>query len=258
MNRRFPRIALLLLAACLALNAAPAALGATATAIYRGEAAAGSGPARRIELQLRSDGSMSWSTDYRNNKAPVVEEGRWNPLTIDEIEFVFPQRSGDPAAPASLRLHKQGDTLRAASDATPESGIRGLELKLVKAASPAARAVPSAGGAGANGLWRWESLVSPREKIIVSQPERYTLDLQPGGKAGVVSDCNRGSASYRLEGQTLSLNLAAVPRASCAAGSLSATFLKALERVTSQRVRGDQLYLDLPGNGGTLTFARPK
>jgi heat shock protein HslJ len=258
MTRHFPVIAFLLPAAFLAVLSVPRAGAAPATAIYRGEAPGASGPARRVELQLRTDGTMIWSMDYRNNMAPVIEEGRWNPVSTEEIEIVFARGGTDASIPGSLRLLKQGDTLRATPGTAPESGIQGLQLKLVKAATPAAAPLPSAGTAAAGGLWRWESLVSAHEKIAVNQPERYTLDLQPGGKATVVSDCNRGTASYRIEGRSLSIKLAAMTRANCASGSLSAAYLRSLEGVASQRVRGDQLFLDLPGDGGTLTFARAK
>jgi hypothetical protein len=47
-------------------------------------------------------------------------------------------------------------------------------------------------------------------------------------------------------------------KASCQAGSLSERYLKALEAAVGQRMRGDSLFLDLPGEGGTMKFIRAR
>ena len=83
------RLAVIGLIACAVLMLLPrsAAFAAPAMALYRGDAPAGTGPARKIELRLKADGSMSLISDYRNNRAPVTEDGRWNPISLEQIEF---------------------------------------------------------------------------------------------------------------------------------------------------------------------------
>ena len=61
---------------------------AAAVAVYRGDAPAATGPARKIELRLSADGTMSFTSDFRNNKAPVTEEGRWIPVSPKPGELV--------------------------------------------------------------------------------------------------------------------------------------------------------------------------
>ncbi len=243
--------------AALMLLPRSAAFAAPAVAIYRGEAPAASGPARRIELRLSADGKMIWLTDYRNNRPPVTAEGRWNAISVEEIEVIVDRRDGNQLEPSTIRLLKQGDTLRTTAAAAAEFGDQGLLLKLAKSAAPPLFE-PVTGSASPVGAWQWESLISSAEKVSVNQPERYRLQLQAGGKAQVLADCNRAQASYSFDGRSFSIRIAGVTRAACPTGSLSGRYLKALEMAVGQRVRGENLFLDLPADGGTMKFVRAK
>jgi heat shock protein HslJ len=234
-----------------------AAFAAPAVAIYRGEAPAASGPGRRIDLRLSADGKMTWLTDYRDNRPLITEEGRWNAISLEEIEVVVERRDGKQVEPSGVRLLKQGETLRTTAASTAEFGSQSLLLKLVKAAAPPI-AAPVTGVITPIGAWQWESLISSAEKVAVNQPERYKLQLQAGGKAQVLADCNRGQASYSLDGRSFSIKITGVTRAACPAGSLSGRYLKALQTAVGQRVRGENLFLDLPADGGTMKFVRAK
>ena len=254
-----PRLRILIIGGCLMLASlmmfGEDANAATATAAYRGEAPSASGPGRRIELRLRSDGTLSWITDYRNNRAPVIEEGRWYPISAEEFDLIVESRDGQPVAPAVIRFVKKGDTLHTTAESAKEFGAQGLQLKQVRAAAPAG--VAAIGTASPLGLWRWEGQIAI-DKLVIDQPERYTLEIQPGGKAQVRADCNRGSASYKQDGRNLSFKLGPLTRAACPPGSLADRFLKSLESVVSQRTKGENLFLELPADGGTLKFVRAK
>lgn len=231
---------------------------ATATATYRGDAPAAGGPGRRIELRLRTDGTMTWMTDYRNNRAPTSEEGRWYPISAEEFDLVIESRDGKPVNPSVIRFVKKGDTLHTTAESAGQFGAQGLQLKQVKSAAAAARTSGPAGSAASPlGLWHWEGQLAG-DKLVVDQPDRYTLEIQPGGKALVRADCNRGSASYKLDGRGFSIKLGAMTKAACPTGSLSDRFLKALESAVSQRTKGENLFLDLPAEHGTLKFIRAK
>ena len=106
-----------------------------AVAIYRGEVPAASGPGRRIELRLSADGKMIWLTDYRNNRPPITEEGRWNAISVEEIDVIFERRDGKQLEPSALRMLKHRDTLRTTTAPAAEFGDQGLLLKLAKAAA---------------------------------------------------------------------------------------------------------------------------
>jgi heat shock protein HslJ len=231
---------------------------AVATATYRGDAPAPSGPARKIELRLRTDGTMTWITDYRNNRAPIIDEGHWNPISAEEFDLIVEIRDGKPLTPSVIRFEKKGDVLQTTPQSATQFGTQGLQLKQVKAtAANSAAKAPIVGVTSPVGLWHWEAQLAT-DKLVVDQPDRYTLEIQPGGKALVRADCNRGSASYKLEGRGLSIKLGALTRAACPPGSLADRYLKALESVVGQRTKGENLFLDLPAEAGTLKFVRAK
>jgi heat shock protein HslJ len=242
--------------AALLLLPRSAAFAAPAVAIYRGEAPAVSATGRRIELRLSADGTMTWLTDYRNNRPPITEEGRWNAISVEEIEVVVERRDGKQVEPFAVRLLKQGDTLRTTVASVAEFGSQGLLLKLAKAATPIV--APATAAVSPIGVWQWERLISSAEKVAVDRPERYKLQLQAGGKAQVLADCNRGQASYSFDGRSFSIKITGITRAACPAGSLSGRYLKVLETAVGQRVKGENLFLDLPADGGTMKFVRAK
>lgn len=252
------RLALFAAAASTALMLLSAsAAAAPALATYRGEATATTGAGRKIELRLKADGTMTLMTDMRNNRAPVIEEGRWNAVSVEEIDLVIERRDGVAVSPDTLHFVKNGNVLQATAQSAARFGGQDLQLRQASAAAAAA-AAPVAAGGNPGGAWRWESLVTPAEKIAVEQPERYTLDLQASGKAQVRADCNRGQASYKVQGRAITIKLAGMTRATCASGSMSARYLKALESATGQRIKGNSLFLDLPGEGGTMVFVRAR
>lgn len=233
-----------------------ATFAAPAVAIYRGEAPAAR-PGRRIELRLSSDGKMTWITDYRNNRPPITEEGRWNAISVEEIEVMVERRNGEQVENSAVRLRKEGDTLRTTGASAAEFGSQGVLLKLAKAAAPPITA-PAPAAVSAIGAWQWESLISSAEKLAVDRPERYKLQLLAGGKVQVVADCIMGHGSHSSAGRSFSIKIARITRAVCPAGSLSARYLKALEAVVTQRVRGKNLFLDLPADSGTMKFVQAK
>lgn len=235
-----------------------AAFAAPAMAIYRGEVPAATGPGRKIEMRLKADGTMSMISDYRNNRAPITEDGRWNPISVEQIDVIIERKDGVAVGPSTLHFVKQGDVLQTTPESAAQFGSQGLQLRQTKTAAASPTAVPVVGTANATGSWRWEGLVSSADKIAIEQPERYTLELQGGGKALVRADCNRGQAAYKLDGRAIAIKVSGMTKVACPPGSLSERYLKALEAAVRQRIRGDILFLDLAGEGGTMMFVRAR
>ena len=260
---RYPhlmRLAIFGVIACAVLMMLPrsAPFAAPAMAIYRGDVPAATGPGRRIEMRLKADGTMSMITDYRNNKAPITEDGHWNPISVELIDVILERKDGIAVDPGTLHFVKQGDVLQTTPESAGQFGNQGFQLRLAKAAGAPPTAVPVMGTEKATGSWRWEGLASSADKMAIDQPERYTLELQGGGKALVRADCNRGQAAYKLDGRTIAIKVSAMTKVSCPPGSLSERYLKALEAAVGQRIKGDILFLDLPGEGGTMKFVRAR
>ena len=254
------RLAIFAGIACAVLTMLPrsAAVAAPAMAIYRGDVPAATGPGRRIELRLKADGTMSMISDYRNSWAPITEDGRWNPVSVEQIDIIIERRDGVAVGPNTLHFVKQGDVLQTTPESAAPFGSQGLQLRQTKSAAAPPTAVPVAGPANATGSWRWEGLVSSVGKIAIDQPKHYTLQLQGDGKAMVRADCNRGQAAYKLDGRAIAIRVSGMTKVVCAPGSLSGRYLQALEAAVGQRIRGDILFLDLPGEGGTMKFVRAR
>jgi heat shock protein HslJ len=123
---------------------------------------------------------------------------------------------------------------------------------------------PGEGGArvrspeAAIGLWHWEATVTAAETVGTANPERYTLELQPGGVVLVRADCNRGRGSYEIGAGRIKFGAIAVTRMACPPGSLDGRYLRDLARVTSFFVEGGKLFLEPPADSGTMRFARGK
>jgi heat shock protein HslJ len=254
------RLAIFGVIACAVLIMLPrsAAFAAPAMAVYRGDVPAATGPGRRIEMRLKADGTMSMISDYRNNRAPITEDGRWNPISVEQIDVIIERKDGVAVGPNTLHFVKQGDVLQTTPESAAQFGSQGLQLRQTKAAAAPPTAVPVIGTANITGSWRWEGLASSTGKIAIEQPERYTLELQGGGKALVRADCNRGQAAYKLDGRAIAIKVSGITKVACPTGSLSERYLKALEAAVGQRIRGDILFLDLPGEGGTMKFVRAR
>jgi para-nitrobenzyl esterase len=106
-----------------------------------------------------------------------------------------------------------------------------------------------------NTVWSWRETVMGDDKRIKSDaPERYTLLFQPGGMVAVRADCNRGSASYLLNGSSLSFGPIALTRAMCPPGSMDSEFMKGLGAVSGQVFRDGELVLTLKLDSGSMFF----
>lgn len=108
-------------------------------------------------------------------------------------------------------------------------------------------------------VWSWQGTqMSDDARVAPDAPERYTLEFEPGGKVNIRADCNRGSASYLLNGSTLSFGPIALTRAMCPPGSRDAEFLKGLQAVSGQLFRGNDLVLTLKFDSGSMRFTTPR
>ena len=90
--------------------------------------------------------------------------------------------------------------------------------------------------------------------ITVTDPSRYTLQLDDDGRVGAKSDCNSCGGSYTLSGSTLQLSPLACTKAFCGNASLDSIYSQTLDGTKSVSVSGSTL--TLTGGGVTLRFTR--
>lgn len=105
----------------------------------------------------------------------------------------------------------------------------------------------------AGAAWRLVSIDrAAGSATVVTSPERYTLEFLSDGRVAVRADCNVCSGSFRLAGETLTIDALACTRAFCGDASLDADYTRALAGPLS--ASRDQLLLVLRGSGVTLRF----
>jgi len=102
--------------------------------------------------------------------------------------------------------------------------------------------------------WQWQETITPTEKIVVPNPERYTIHLGSDGKLQARFDCNSGGGSYKISEGKLSFGPLLSTRMACVPDSLDAPYTRDLQRVASFFVQGGDLYLELPADSGTMRF----
>ena len=89
--------------------------------------------------------------------------------------------------------------------------------------------------------------------VVSAAPERYALSFQPGGRVNVRADCNRGGASYEVNGAQMNFGAIALTRMGCPPGSQDTDFLRTLTQVAGYAVVQGELVLTLT-DGASMRF----
>jgi heat shock protein HslJ len=155
----------------------------------------------------------------------------------------------------------------------PAENISAEPIENTPAESAENTPVESAGGAGSAGStteglepisadnitsieWQWTSFQdsdSPEIQITVPDPENYTLAFFADGTYYIKADCNSGSGTYTLEGNSLILDLPATTLVACGPESMDGEYLSLLPTIEAVALEGGQLVL-YPGNEGDKMF----
>ena len=127
----------------------------------------------------------------------------------------------------------------------------------------AAQVATPAGKAGTPGpastiaplVWRLQAFVDPRRTPTPSAaPERYTLQIAPGGRVAVLADCNHGFGRANVGSSTMHFKGIATTRMACGKTTRAPDFLAALDAATGWRYDGPDLLLTAD-DGSALRFA---
>jgi heat shock protein HslJ len=94
-------------------------------------------------------------------------------------------------------------------------------------------------------LWSWIGLVEPNndQPAIVPYPDLYMLIFYPEGRFDILADCNSGSGSFQMEGESLTMTVEMMTMAFCSPDSLSDQFINLVGQVESFTLDGNQLHL---------------
>jgi heat shock protein HslJ len=209
---------------------------------YGAKLPSASGPGRVIHLKLTDDKRAEMSTDYLNRKPAIVETGKWESGKDGEVAVTLTEKEGmSYDTPGVLAFHLQGDLLRAAEYDHKVWGSEGLVLERQ----------PDITGK----VWHMVELRYMNEKgLKPGDPAKYSLELFDNGAVYVQADCNKGTGTFELVGNSLSFHLG-FTRAMCLPGSIFDRYTKALEEAVSCHVRDGQLYISTAEDGGVMQFA---
>ena len=129
-------------------------------------------------------------------------------------------------------------------------------------------AAPSNSGAGGSsssssvatttltGVWKLQSVTMPDgTTITIDKPELFTVEFADGTRLIARIDCNRGSGSFALNGDTMTIGAMAVTKAYCAeTARIGDLFTAALFGDHVVSATASSLVLSSPR--GTLRFGR--
>ncbi len=103
--------------------------------------------------------------------------------------------------------------------------------------------------------WGWVgTLYRDLPKVEVPDPARFTLAFQPGGRANVRADCNRGGGSYTADAHRLEFGPMALTKMRCEYASADREFLRGLEAASEWSIRDGELVVILKLETGTMRF----
>ena len=175
--------------------------------------------------------------------APLGDRVQLNSVEIDNNQIIVDMVNQGPDDPMCCPTQQvvqtyalQGEELVQTSSETAGSGFAG-EQSLV------------------GPVWHWLQFVDPLSKTMVDDPSQYTVEFKPDGEVQVKADCNSGNGTYTTEGSSISIEVLAMTRAMCPPESLSDQFVQYLNEAAIYFFEGEELFLDLPADSGTMRFA---
>jgi heat shock protein HslJ len=104
--------------------------------------------------------------------------------------------------------------------------------------------------------WQWVGLsgAAPSDQLQVPDPENYYLVFLEDGTYYFRADCNTGSGSYVIVGNSLTLEPGVMTLVACPEGSLDGEYLVFLTNVTSAAIEDGQLALYLENGQSRMLF----
>ena len=108
----------------------------------------------------------------------------------------------------------------------------------------------------AQGVWLWNRTEYNDDSVLQSpNPNAYTLAFMSDGRLAIQADCNTGSATYTVNGSSLTIGLGVMTLAACAPGSQDGPFLRDLAQVATYVFDGPQLVLNIRLDTGNMIFS---
>ena len=103
-------------------------------------------------------------------------------------------------------------------------------------------------------VWKWMGFTDPLQSFQIDQPERYTIQFNSDGSMNIKADCNSGTAEFTLDGNSIRIEPGRMTLMACDPTSHSDKFLQYLNAAAIYFFKGEELFIDLKMDGGTMRF----
>jgi len=107
------------------------------------------------------------------------------------------------------------------------------------------------------GLWRWAITRYYNDSEVDIQPikpEAFTLNFTNDGRVSMTTDCNKGSASYTLNGNKMTFSPIAATKMGCFGNTQEGEFFSTLSEVQSYSIKEGNQTLELTTDSGVMVF----
>lgn len=119
------------------------------------------------------------------------------------------------------------------------------------------RALPLSGESPLSGDWIWKNTTMSDGTVIAPQNAgRYGMRFLTRDRVDIFADCNRAIGRYSLDGDSIKLRVCNRVRFILCTLADARAFFRNLRHVTDVLVQGDDLYLSLETDSGTMHLTR--
>jgi heat shock protein HslJ len=165
------------------------------------------------------------------------------------------QPRGPVLLPVGATTTRTGDPQAAATVPAPDTGPCTPAPAAATCGPVPVPGAPSVASSIVMRVWHLVRILMMDGAVHVpDHPAKYTLELAGDGRAAVRADCNRGTATYVIDGSSLKFGPIATTRAACSPASLSERYVQQLGLVASYLERDGKLHLATRADGAVLEF----
>lgn len=105
-------------------------------------------------------------------------------------------------------------------------------------------------------VWELQQIqMNDGTQFVADPPENYTVEFTEVGEVLIRADCNRAAGAFTLTDSRITIALGPTTTAACPEGSLDTRFLQSLGNANLVFFQGDDLFIDLASDSGTMTFS---
>lgn len=209
----------------------------------------------RYTIQFEDDGSAFIKADCNNVVATYTTDDT-GAITIvpgPSTLAMCPEDSQDTLFVASLaaaaRYFSYETDPNLFIDLTADSGT--MTFRRGEAAAP--QAPEEAETTGLTGTtWEWVTVIDPAGQTAIADPSRYTITFAEDGSAAVLADCNNVTATYIVDGASISIELGATTLMACPEDTQDQLFVNSLGRAGTYAIQDNELFLTMVGDSGTV------